>query len=98
MNSPQLFHTSITLDNHFHDDIQRLILDNFNYRCYTGPAMPTSACLRQLRHGDAVLRGNRKTSQEVTDCIECCFGGGTLTLVAVRPIYTGKVHENQGDP
>lgn len=39
-----------------------------------------------------------KTSQEVTDLIDYRFGGGALSLVVPRPVYTGKLQQNQGDP
>ncbi|WP_230944654.1 hypothetical protein [Burkholderia cepacia] len=34
----------------------------------------------------------------MTDFIDYCFGGGALSLVASRSVYTGKLHRNQGDP
>ncbi|MGF6812629.1 phosphatidylserine/phosphatidylglycerophosphate/cardiolipin synthase-like enzyme [Paraburkholderia sp. Clong3] len=60
--------------------------------------MPANARLRPLGPGAEVLRKSRKTSQEVADLIDYCFGGGALTLVAARSSYAGKLHRNQGDP
>ncbi|ABO59542.1 hypothetical protein Bcep1808_6652 (plasmid) [Burkholderia vietnamiensis G4] len=75
-----------------------MIQDNFHYRCYADPTAPANACLRPPGLGEEVLRRSRKTSQEAADFIDYYFGGGALTLVAARWTYTGKLHENQGDP
>jgi hypothetical protein len=75
-----------------------VIQDNFHYRCYADPTAPANACLRPPGLGEEVLRRSRKTSQEAADFIDYYFGGGALTLVAARWTYTGKLHENQGDP
>ncbi|TES61942.1 hypothetical protein E2P84_43045 [Burkholderia cepacia] len=72
--------------------------DNYNYRRHTGLTVPANACLRPPGLGEEVLRRSRKASQQAADFIDYYFGGGALSFVAARSAYTGKLHENQGDP
>ncbi|MCA8003342.1 hypothetical protein [Burkholderia metallica] len=48
--------------------------------------------------GNGVPREIGKTSQKLLDFIDYYFGDRPPTLGSARATYTGKVHENQGNP